>query len=214
MAHTSWYYSFDLSGEEEAKQAHERQPYFMLECSKIKGATFLREVTKKDIRGLTTNGFLYKSAVECPIAGTYYFILDRHCAFLIGVFSFTTSNDETFVRTFFPQFEEIRGKAAHFLQIEKEFKKIQSCIGCQQTVQSLLEIDSNEYRQSFELLSFFNQKSNEWKIKIDYLKKEIERMINEYVMMEIKIFHQSSKGNTGINIQGTVKHYLEYFLSK
>jgi len=214
MAHTSWYYSFDLSGEEEAKQAHERQPYFMLECSKIKGATFLREVTKKDIRGLTTNGFLYKSAVECPIAGTYYFILDRHCAFLIGVFSFTTSNDETFVRTFFPQFEEIRGKAALFLQIEKQFKKMHSCSGYQQIVQSMIEEDSNEYKISFELLSSFNQKSHELKNQVDYLKKEIERMVHEYVMMELGILHNQSERTIGINIQGTIKHYLEYFLSK
>jgi len=214
MAHTGWYYSFDLSGEEEAKQARERQPYFMLECSKIKGATFLREVTKKDIPGLTTNGFLYKSAVECPIAETYYFVLDQHCAYLIGVFSFTISNDRGFVRTFFQEFEEISAKAAIFSQIEKQFKKIKTCIGCQQTVQSLLEEDSNEYKISFELLSSFNQKSHELKNQIDNLKKEIEKMVHEYVMMELRIIHQASEGTIGINIQGTVKHYLEYFLSK
>jgi hypothetical protein len=208
MAHTSWYYSLDFSGDEEAKQALERQPYFMLECSKIKGASFMREVSKKDIPGLTTDGFLYKSA------GTYSFVLDRHCAYLIGVFSFTTSNDGRFVRTFFQEFEEISAKAAIFSQIEKQFKKIQSCIGCQQIVQSLLENGSNEYKISFELLSSFNQQSHELKNQIDNLKKEIERMVHEYVMMELGIIHQKSEGTTGINIQGTEKHYLEYFLSK
>ena len=214
MAHISWYYQFDISGQEEAEQAGKKQPDFMRECSKIKGASFMREVSKKDIPDLTREGYLYKSNVECQIAGTYYFVLDRHCAYLIGVFSWNTSNGGRFVRTFFPQFEEIRGKAAHFLQIEKEFKKIQSCIGCQQTVQSLLEIDSNEYRQSFELLSFFSQKSHELKNQIDYLKKEIEIMVHEYVMMGLKLLHNPSEGTTGINIQGTIEHYLEYFLSK
>ena len=208
MAHTSWYYSFDLSGDEEARQAHERQPYFMLECSKIKGASFMREVSKKDIPGLTTDGFLYKSA------GTYSFVLDRHCAYLIGVFRWKTSNGGRFVRPCFQEFEQISTKAAIFSQIEKEFKKIQSCIGCQQIVQSLVENGSNEYKISFELLSTFNQKSHDLKIQIDNLKKEIERMVHEYVMMELGIIHQTSEGTTGINIQGTEKHYLEYFLSK
>ena len=208
MAHTSWIYPIDLSGEDEARQALERQPYFMLECSKIFGASFMREVSKKDIPNLTGEGYLYKSA------GIYSFVLDKHCAYLIGVFRWKTSNGGRFVRPCFQEFEQIRGKAALFLQIEKEFKKIQLCIGCQQTVQSLLEIDSNEYKISFELLSSFNQKSHELKNQIDYLKNEIERMIYEFVMMELRILQNTSEGTTGINIQGTVKHYLEYFLSK
>ena len=208
MAHTHWIYPIDLSGEDEARQACERQPYFMLECSKIQGASFMREVTKKDIVDLTTDGFLYKSA------GTYSFVLDKHCAYLIGVFRWKTSNGGRFVRPCFQEFEQISTKASHFLQIEKEFKKIQSCIGCQQIVQSLLEIDSNEYKISFELLSSFNQKSHELKNQIDYLKKEIERMVHEYVMMELRFLHNQSEGTTGINIQGTIEHYLEYFLSK
>ena len=206
MSHTHWIYPMDLSGDEEAKQAYERQPHFMLQCSKIVGATFVREVTKKDIPGLTTEAFLYKFEGGEPLQT--HLVLDRHCAYLLGVFN------EKNERIFLPQFEAIKEKSQIFSKMEKEFKKIQSCVGNQQIVQSLLENDSNEYKISFELLSFFNQKSNEWKIKIDYLKKEIERMINEYVMMEIKTLHHSSKGTTGINIQGTVKHYLEYFLSK
>ena len=208
MAHTSWYYSLDFSGDEEAKQALKRQPGFMLECSKIKGASFMREVSKKDIPDLTIEGFLYKST------GTHYFVLDRHCAYLIGVFSFTTSNGGRFVRTFFQEFEEISAKAAIFSQIEKKFKKIKTCVGCQQTVQSIVEEDSNEYKISFELLSTFNQQSHELKNQIDNLKKEIESLVHEYVMIELGIIHQASEGTTGINIQGTVKHYLEYFLSK
>ena len=198
----------DLSGEDEARQACERQPYFMLEYSKIQGASFMREVTKKDIVDLTTDGFLYKSA------RTYCFVLDRHCAFLIGVFRWKTSNGGKFIRPCFQEFEQISAKAVIFPQIEKEFKKIQSCIGCQQIVQSLVEKDSNEYKISFELLSSFNQKSHELKNQIDNLKNEIESMIHEYIMMELGILHNQSEGTTGINIQGTVKHYLEYFLSK
>ena len=208
MAHISWYYQFDISGQEEAEQAGKKQPDFMLECSKIQGASFMREVTEKDIPNLTGEGYLYKSA------GTHCFVLDRHCAFLIGVFRWKTSNGGRFVRPCFQEFEQIRGKAALFRQIEKEFKKIQLCIGCQQTVQSLVEKDSNEYKISFELLSSFNQKSHELKNQIDYLKKEIERMVHEYIMMELRFLHNQSEGTTGINIQGTVNHYLEYFLSK
>lgn len=208
MAHTHWIYLMNLYDDEESKQARERQPYFMLECSKIKRTSFMREISKKDIPDLTVEGYLYKSA------GTYYFVLDQHCAFLIGVFSFTTSNGGTFVRTFFPQYEEIRGKAALFLQIEKQFKKMHSCSGYQQIVQSIVEEDSNEYKISSELLSSFNQKSNELKNQIDNLKKEIEIMVHEYIMMELGILHNQLEGTTGINIQGTVNHYLEYFLSK
>lgn len=208
MAHTSWIYPFDLSGENEARQACERQPYFMLECSKIQGASFIKEVTKKDIPCLTADGFLYKSA------GTDYFVIDRYCAFLIGVFHWKTSNGGRFVRSCFQEFEKISAKASNFLQIEKEFKKIHSCVGHQQIVQSLLGEDSNEYKISFELLSYFNQKSHELKNQIDYLKKEIEIMVHDYVMMELRFLHNQSEGTTGINIQGTVNHYLEYFLSK
>ena len=204
MAHTSWIYPMDLSGEDEASQACKRQPYFMLECSKFLGASFVKKVTKKDIPDLTTEGFLYKNT------GTYYFVLD--CAYLIGVFRWKTSNGGRFVRPCFQEFEQIRGKAALFPQIEKEFKKIQLCIGCQQTVQSLLEEDSNEYKISFELLSYFNQKSHELKNQIDYLKKEIERMVHEYIMMELRFLQNPSEETTGINIQGTIEHYLEYFL--
>lgn len=208
MAHTHWIYPIDRSGEDEAKQADEKRPSFMLECSKIQGASFMREVTKKDIVDLTTDGFLYKSA------GTHCFVLDKHCAFLIGVFRWKTSNGGRFVRPCFQEFEQISAKAVIFSEIEKEFKKIQSCIGCQQIVQSLVEKDSNEYKISFELLSSFNQKFHELKNQIDYLKKEIERMVHEYIMMELRFLHNQSEGTTGINIQGTVNHYLEYFLSK
>ena len=81
-------------------------------------------------------------------------------------------------------------------------------------MQSLVEKDSNEYKISFELLSSFNQKSHELKNQIDYLKKEIEIMVHEYIMMELRFLHNQSEETTGINIQGTVNHYLEYFLCK
>jgi hypothetical protein len=208
MAHTHWIYPIDRSGEDEARQADEKRPYFMLQCSKIQGASFIREVTKKDIPDLTREGYIYKSS------GNDYFVLDPYCAFLIGVFHWKTSNGERFVRLYFQEFEQIKEKAATFSEIEKEFKKIQKCIGCQEIVKSLLGKDSNEYKISFELLSYLNQKSHELKNQIDYLKKEIEIMVHEYIMMELRFIHNPSEGTTGINIQGTVNHYLEYFLSK
>jgi hypothetical protein len=214
MAHTHWMYPIDLSGDDEARQAFERQPYFMLKCSKFLGASFMKEVTKKDIPDLTTRGYLYKSDIECPIKGTYYFVLDRHCVYLLGVFSCNTSNGGRFVRNFLPQFEQIREKTDIFLQIEKELTKIHLCVAYQQNVQSLVDNNSNEYKISFELLSIFKQKSDELKIKIDSLRYDIERMIHEFIMMELEILQNSSEKTIGINIEGTAKHYIEYFLSK
>ena len=50
-----------------------------------------------------------------------------------------------------------------------------------------------------------------YKIKKN-LKKEIEKMINEYIILELSILPHSSDKLTKINIEGNVKHYLEFFL--
>ena len=49
-------------------------------------------------------------------------------------------------------------------------------------------------------------------MKIDYFKKEIEKMIHEYIIKELSILPHSSDGLTRISIEGNIKHYLEYFL--
>ena len=215
MAHTSWIYPFDLSGEDEARQALERRPYFMLECSKIQGASYVKEITKKDISDIPSEGFLYLyQRGEGSSIKNYYFVLDRDCSYLLGVFSFTKNDDGRFVRYFFQKFEEIKKKADFFIQIEKEFKKNQECIAFQQIVQALLDNSSNEYKLSFELLSFFKQKYDELKIQKDYLQNEIEQMIQEYVMLNVNLFHDLSNPNIGINIEGTIKHYINFFLKK
>ncbi len=213
MAHTSWIYPFDLSGEDEARQALEKRPYFMLQCSKINRATYVKEVSKKDIPDIPTEGFLYLyQRGEGSSIENYYFVLDRNCAYLLGVFSLTANNSGRLVRIFFQKFEEIKKKADFFIQIEKEFKKNQKCIASQQIVQSLLDNGSNEYKLSFELLSYFKQKYDELKIQKDYLQNEIKQMIHEYVMLNIQFFNDSSNENIGINIEGTIKNYLDYFL--
>jgi hypothetical protein len=203
MTHTSWMFPFDLSGEDEGRQAGKNQPYFMQKCIGDVGigSTFVKEVSKNDIPDLTTEGFLYFNEKE-----NKFFVIDRHCAYLLGVF------DSEKKRFFQKEIDTIKEKSAVFIQNQKEFKKIKACVMYQQSVQSLLSSDSNEYIISFELLSNFKQKSDELNVKIDYLKKEIEKMINEYIILELSILPHSSDKLTKINIEGNIKHYLEYFL--
>ena len=63
MAHLSWKYdgdSIEFNGyDDEVTQAIKRQPYFILKCSKINGATFLIEISNKEISDITDKGFLY-----------------------------------------------------------------------------------------------------------------------------------------------------------
>ena len=203
MAHTRWMFPFDLSEDNEGRQARENQPYFMLKCIGDIGigSTFVKEVSKNDIPDLTTEGFLYFNEKE-----NKFFVLDRHCAFLLGVF-----NSEK--RRFFQkEIDTIKEKSLTLSQYQKEFNKIKTCVMYQQSVQSLLSSNSNEYIISFELLSNFKKKFDELKIEIDYFKKEIEQMVYEYLIQELKILPHSSDKLTKINIEGNVKHYLEYFL--
>ena len=203
MAHTRWMFPFDLSEDNEGRQARENQPYFMLKCIGDIGVgyTFIKEVSKNDISDLTTEGFLYFNEKE-----NIFFVLDRHCAYLLGVF------DSEKKRFFQKEINTIKEKSAILIQNQKEFNKIKTCVMYQQSVQSLLSSNSNEYIISYELLSNFKQKFDELKMKIDYFKKEIEKMIHEYIIKELSILPHSSDGLTRISIEGNIKHYLEYFL--
>ena len=69
MAHRSWYFgdSFDSSFDDEVRQALEEQPYFMLKCSKIQGAKFVKEISKKDLPNITTDGYIPTITVKAKI---------------------------------------------------------------------------------------------------------------------------------------------------
>ncbi len=88
-------------------------------------------------------------------------------------------------RFFQKEIDTIKEKLAIFIQNQKEFKKIKACVIYQQSVQLLLSSDSNEYIISYELLSNFKQKFDELKMKIDYFKKEIEKIVYEYIIQEL-----------------------------
>lgn len=82
MAYSSWYGgSFERAGEDEGRQAIKRQPFFMLECSKIPGASYKEEVSNKNILDITAEGYLYYLEEEKK-----YFCLQKNCCYLLGVF--------------------------------------------------------------------------------------------------------------------------------
>jgi len=202
MAHRSWYFgdSFDSSFDDEVRQALKEQPDFMLKCSKIQGAKFIKEISKKDLADITTEGFMYFVEEEQK-----FFILDKHCAYLLGIF------DLQKIRIYQKEFDEIKEKSSMYIKYNDEFKKNDACVTYQKIVQSFLSSDSDEYKKSNELLTFFKEKFCELKQLKDDLRKNIEEMILQYIVKELDILPSES---TGINIQGTVKHYLEYFLDK
>lgn len=202
MAHTRWYYEYSLenSHDDEFEQAMKRQPYFMLECSKIIGAKYIKEILEKEFPDISKEGFVYFIEEEQK-----YFILDKNCAFLLGVFDLEKK------RIFQNKYDEIKEKSALFIEKNKEFKKVDACITYQKIVQSFLSSDSDEYRKSLELLNFFKDKIIHLKESKEKLEKEIEQLIFQYLIQELKII--SSESN-GINIQGNIKHYLEYFIYK
>lgn len=68
---------------------------------------------------------------------------------------------------------------------------------------------NTRYHLNYYLLSIKNL--HDLKNQIDNLKKEIEKIVHEYVIIELRIIQNQSEGTTGINIQGTIEHYLEYF---
>lgn len=202
MAHTRWYYEYSLenSHDDEFEQAMKRQPYFMLQCSKIIGAKYIKEILEKEFPDISKEGFVYFIEEEQK-----YFILDKNCAFLLGVFDLEKK------RIFQNKYDEIKEKSALFIEKNKEFKKVDACITYQKIVQSFLSSDSDEYRKSLELLNFFKDKIIDLKESKEKLEKEIEQLIFQYLIQELKII--SSESN-GINIQGNIKHYLEYFIYK
>ena len=200
MAHTSWLYPFDLSGDDEARQAIERQPYFMLECSKIIGASYLKEISKKDIPDITTDGYMYFISEEQKIV-----VLHQSCAYLLGVFDLDKK------RVFQKEFDNIKEKSKILTENHNKMKKIEACITYQNIVQSFLFSESEEYKKSFDLLCNFKQKFDILKNEINILEDEIQKMIFEYIYKELSILIIDSNG---INIQGTIKHYQDFFIGK
>jgi len=170
----------------------------MLECSKIIGAKYIKEISKKDFEDISKDGFLYFIEEEQK-----FFILDKNCSFLLGIFNLEKK------RIFQNEYDAIKEKSALYVANNNEFKKIDACITYQKIVQSFLSQDSDEYRKSLELLNSFKDKIIDLKESKEKIKKEIEEMIFQYILQELRIL--SSESN-GINIQGNVKHYLEYFI--
>ena len=200
MSHIGWIYPFDLSGDEETRQYIERQPYFMLKCSKIIGASYVKEISKNDIPDISTEGYIYFNNEEQK-----FFVLHKHCSYLLGVFDLEKK------RIFQQEYDSIKEKSEFWHCCYNEFKKFQVCVSYQTCVQSLLSNDSDEYNKSLELLNYFKEKFDECKIKIEELEKEIQSMIREYISQELRIFLQKSNG---INIEANVCYYLEYFINK
>jgi len=205
MAFSNWYSCapFECAGDEESAYYIKRQPYFMLECSKIKGASFVNEISKKDIPDITNQGYLYLAK-----EGINIFVLDKNCAYLLGVF------DSEKKRVFQEEYDSIKEKSKLWLNLHNDLTKAKAALMYQKMVESYLSVDSDEYKKSSELLTHFEQQFDELKKLSDELEKKIERMVHEYIMMELRILHNPSEGTTGINIQGTIEHYLKYFLSK
>jgi hypothetical protein len=203
MAHTSWLYngdSLEIEGDDECTQAIKRQPYFMLECSKIDGSSYVSEICTKDISDITENGFIYLQEKS-----NFFFVLDKNCAYLLGVFDLKKK------RIYQIQFDEIKEKSKIWKNTYTQYTKIDACVLYQKIVQAFLSEDSDEYQKSFELLSNFKRIQENLKRLTDELEIEIERMILEYIFEELK--HISSEPN-GINVQGTIKHYLKFFINK
>jgi hypothetical protein len=199
MSHTRWLYQeFDFHEDDEVRQAIREQPYFMLKCSKIIGAKYIREISKKDFEDISKEGFLYFIEEEKK-----YFVLDKNCCFLLGIFDLENK------RIYQNEYDAIKKKSKIYIECNNELKKVDACITYQKIVQSFLSPDSDEYRKSLELLNIFKDKIIGLKESEEKLKKEIEEMILQYIIQELRII--SSKSN-GINIEGNVKHYLEYFI--
>ena len=202
MAFSNWYSCapFECAGYEESAYYIKRQPYFMLECSKIKGASFVNEISKKDIPDITTEGYLYLTK-----EGMYNFVLDKNCAYLLGVFDFEKK------RVFQEEYDSIKEKSKLLLNLHNDLTKAKAALMYQKMVETYLSVDSDEYKKSSELLTYFEQKLDELKRQTDELEKEIETMIHEYILKELRIL---TSENVGIKIQGTLNHYLEFFINK
>lgn len=201
MSYRSWYnYPFECAGEDEGRQARERQPFFMLNCSKIPDATYKMEVSKTNIPSITNNAFLYYLSEEQK-----FFCLDKNCCYLLGVF------DSENNRIFQFSFDAIKAKSKDYEQISGEFKKIDGCLTYQKIVTSFLSEGSDEYKKSSELTSIFKEKYTELMAMKQELEKVIENMISQYIIDELRILTPQT---TGINFEGTLHHYLAFFINK
>jgi hypothetical protein len=134
-----------------------------------------------------------------------FFILDKNCTYLLGVF------DSEKKRVFQKDYDSIKEKSELWLNLNNDLTKANSCRMYQKMVEKYLSVDSDEYKKSSELVTHFEQKFAELKRQSDELEKEIETMIHEYILKELRIL--TSK-NVGINIQGTLNHYLKFFINK
>ena len=202
MAFNNWYSCapFECAGDDESAYYIKRQPYFMLECSKIKEASFMNEISKKDIPDISAEGYLYLTKESTNI-----FVLDKNCAYLLGVF------DSEKKRVFQEEYDSIKEKSKLWLNLHNDLTKANACRMYQKIVEKYLSVDSEEYKKSSELLTHFEQQFDELKRQSDELEKEIETMIHEYILKELRIL---TSENVGINIQGTLNHYLKIFINK
>jgi|688.fasta_scaffold504841_2 hypothetical protein len=190
----------------EFQQAQEKQPQFMLECSKIIGAKYMRKVSKKEFPDISRDGFLYS-------VNDIFFVLDEGSGFLLGVFV----DSEMKRRKFQDEFDEIKKKSAAFIEQNKKFELANRCFIHQQIVQSYLTQESEDFKRSSELLESFNLQCNNLKESKESLKKEIEQLILNNITQELATLPQKAcaknVGANGINISANVNHSLEYFLS-
>jgi len=197
---TSHYYPLDCEFDEEARQIRERQPFFMLKCSKIPNATYKMEVSKKNFSDITNDAYLYYLSEKQT-----FFCLDKNCSYLLGVFDSENKRILQF------NFDEIKVKSNTYKQISEEFKKINGCVNYQNLVKSYLSEESDEYKKSSELANIFKEKYTELEVIKQELEKVIENMISQYIIEELRIL---TPQKTGINFQGTLHHYLEFFINK
>jgi DNA-binding transcriptional MerR regulator len=160
----------------------------------------VNEISKKDIPDITTEGYLYLTK-----EGMYNFVLDKNCAYLLGVFDFEKK------RVFQEEYDSIKEKSKLLLNLHNDLTKAKAALMYQKMVETYLSVDSDEYKKSSELLTYFEQKLDELKRQTDELEKEIETMIHEYILKELRIL---TSENVGIKIQGTLNHYLEFFINK
>ena len=202
MAFNNWYSCapFECAGDDESAYYIKRQPYFMLECSKIKEASFVNEISKKDIPDISAEGYLYLTK-----EGINIFVLDKNCTYLLGVF------DSEKKRVFQNEYDSIKEKSKSLLNLHNDLTKAKAALMYQKMVEKYLSVDSDEYKKSSELVTHFEQKFDELKRQSDELEKEIETMIREYILKELRIL---TSENAGISIQGTLNHYLKFFINK
>jgi len=202
MAFSNWYSCtpFECAADEESAYYIKRQPYFMLECSKIKGASFVNEISKKDIPDITAEGYLYLTK-----EGINIFVLDKNCTYLLGVF------DSEKKRVLQDEYDSIKEKSKSLLNLHNDLTKAKAALMYQKMVEKYLSVDSDEYKKSSELLTHFEKQFAELNRKTHEFEKEIEAMIHEYILKELRILNSE---NIGINIQGTLNHYLKFFINK